>query len=104
MASLQRQSRGITIKQRLGAFSKQNILFSLILSICVLCFSYMSAVLYEKNGERQQELNRFYQQLEIIHTDLTEYTSRDNRNLSQPILEALPQLEKMGAFLKAIRN
>ena len=103
MASFQSKPEGDTVAGKLRAFSSLNLLFCSLFAAILVAFFLLSAMRYERNGERQQVLNHFYQQLEDTHAALSSYASQESEALQEQIKRSLPLLSQDMEQLRQIR-
>lgn len=83
MAFIQWKSSEDTTKRKLNTFFAQNIFFVFLLAVSTILFCILSNRRYRQLGEQQLELHYFYQNLENLHFQLTDYATRgDNAVLS----------------------
>lgn len=76
MASVQRKSSADTTERKLNIFFSQNIFFVFLLAVSTILFCIMSSLQHRQLGEQQLELHYFYQNLEYLHSQLTDYATK----------------------------
>lgn len=103
MASVQRKSSADTTKGKLNTFWGQNIFFVFLLAVSTILFGVLSNLRYRQLGEQQIELHYFYQNLERLHSQLTDYATKgDNAVLSSKGI-SLSELNRSIKVLEDIR-
>ena len=102
MASMGAKYKADTLGGKLKAYLRQNTFFCIFIAVTCLGYSQLTTMRYEESARNQQILQSFFEQLEEVHANLADYTSRDYKELLGDIEVGLSSLDEDIAGLEKI--